>query len=197
MKTCGELLFFPNNFRSEFSILDHCALFKLGFDFDGAEESPTFCCWFLLLLFPGKLKGRLPAPPLEFPAVPEPPGSISGRNFGFLVVFCQKVPNSVHFLLFLHRDNFTTNWRSKVLFEIIIYRSIYNIQKEENKISLRKTKTKYSTVVFWQFFFDVSSGSGFWRAKRVHNSSAIGHVYVCENRDVSWARINFHDEVKN
>jgi len=35
---------------------------------------------------------------------------------------------------------------SKVLFEIIIYRSIYNIQKEENKISLRKTK--YSTVAF-------------------------------------------------
>ena len=86
VKTCDELLFFPNNYRIEFSILVHCALFKLGFDFDGAEESPTFCCWFLLLLFPGKLKGRLPAPPLEFPAVPEPPGSISGRNFGFFLV---------------------------------------------------------------------------------------------------------------
>ena len=94
------------SFRIEFSILVHCALFKLGFDFDGAEESPTFCCWFLLLLFPGKLKGRLPAPPLEFPAVPEPPGSISGRNFGgfFWSIFCQKVPNSVHFLLFFFTE---------------------------------------------------------------------------------------------
>ena len=126
----------------------HCALFKLGFDFDGAEESPTFCCWFLLLLFPGKLKGRLPAPPLEFPAVPEPPGSISGRNFGvFWSIFCQKSAKfSSLSSFFLHRDNFTTNWMSKVLFEIIIYRKYlqYTETGRKQKISFRKTK--YSTV---------------------------------------------------
>ena len=181
----------------------HCALFKLGFDFDGAEESPTFCCWFLLLLFPGKLKGRLPAPPLEFPAVPEPPGSISGRDFGvfFWSIFCQKVPNSVHFLLFFFTEIISQPIEgSKVLFEIIIYRKYlqYTETGRKQKISLRKTKYSTVTVAFWQFFFfDVSSGSGFWRAKRVHNSSAIGHVNMCENRDVSWARINFHDEMKN
>ena len=77
---------------------------------------------------------------------------------------------------------------------------MYYIQTEEKtKYLLEKQKNKiFNSGVLTNFFFDVSSGSGFWRqTKRVHNSSAIGHVNMCENRDVSWARINFHDEMKN
>ena len=86
---------------------------------------------------------------------------------------------------------------SKVLFEIIIYRKYlqYTETGRKQKISLRKTK--YSTVIQQWRFDNFFSGSGFWRAKRVHNSSAIGHVNMCENRDISWARVNFHDEMKN
>jgi len=108
------------------------------------------------------------------------------------------VPNSVHFLLFFFTEIISQPIeRSKVLFEIIIYRKYlqYTETGRKQKISLRKTK--YSTVIQQWRFDNFFSGSGFWRAKRIHNSSAIRHVNMCENRDVSWARINFHDEMKN
>jgi hypothetical protein len=104
-------------------------------------------------LFPGKLKGRLPAPPLEFPVVPEPPGSISGRNFGvFLVDFLPKSAKFSSLSSFFFTEIISQPIEgSKVLFEIIIYDRKYLQYTEtgrKQKISLRKTKYSTVTVAF-------------------------------------------------